>query len=394
MNPRGLHSRRIDVAMKLLGALAVVLLAGVVAQLARGGHEFPIYPSYYPHEIRIQTLAPDWAAALLVENKIQAYVGGEPQFAAAPPDSLRPIESLGAFVIVRVNPASPLTKTDASACDAIGSVIRDMASRKGAWTLHPYPVTPFHGDYLDHADLAEAAKTSVLDSAGAATPVRGLKVRASSALTKNLVRPQWLASRSDWDIEIEEASAADLVASASWDVNGWPGPADVRSGWFQAALLLAPSLAGATRDRVQTDLVRLRSRAYGNAVERINLERELVAALAAGCRARVAGYTVKREYISAEYSAGIENIGFDAIAGLDSPIFIRTVKLKDFPWNGWLSLGVDARPTAAWNPVAGFNDGFGRLMWSAMSDPALLPAPYDAGWMLNRISDVQQTPAR
>ena len=24
--------------------------------------------------------------------------------------------------------------------------------------MHPYPVTPFHGDYLHHADLAEAAK--------------------------------------------------------------------------------------------------------------------------------------------------------------------------------------------------------------------------------------------
>jgi hypothetical protein len=103
----------------------------------------------------------------------------------------------------------------------------------------------------------------------------------------------------------------------------------------------------------------------------------------------VAGYTVKREYISAEYSAGIENIGFDSIAGLNSPLFIRTVKLKDFPWNGWLSLGIDTQPVAAWNPIAGFSDPFGRLMWSALGDPALLPSPNGAGWILNRISDVR-----
>jgi hypothetical protein len=49
---------------------------------------------------------------------------------------------------------------------------------------------------------------------------------------------------------------------------------------------------------------------------------------------------------------------------------------------------------AAWNPIAGFSDGFGRLMWSALSDPALIPSPNDAGWMLNRIADVQSGPGR
>jgi hypothetical protein len=115
-----------------------------------------------------------------------------------------------------------------------------------------------------------------------------------------------------------------------------------------------------------------------------------VAVLTAGCHALVAGYTVKREYFNAEFSAGIENIGFDALDGFNSPIFIRTVKLKDFPWNGWLALGIGEPPSAAWNPIAGFNDAFGRMMWSAIGDPALLPSPYDSEWMFNRISDVEQ----
>src|SRR5206468_11556604 len=136
---------------------------------------------------------------------------------------------------------------------------------------------------------------------------------------------------------------------------------------------------------------RLEAGDHRSPVERVDLGRELVAALIGGCRKRVAGYTVKRQYFSAEFTNGIENIGFDSIDGLNSPIFIRTVKLKDFPWNGWLALGIDARPEAAWNPIAGFNDGFGRLLWSAIGDPALFSAPYDSGWMLNRIADVKST---
>ena len=75
-------------------------------------------------------------------------------------------------------------------------------------------------------------------------------------------------------------------------------------------------------------------------------------------------------------------------------MFLRTVKLKDFPWNGWLQLGVPERAGAAWNPVAGFTDPFGRLMWSAIADPAAIPSPNDATWMLNRISDVEASPRR
>ncbi len=66
-------------------------------------------------------------------------------------------------------------------------------------------------------------------------------------------------------------------------------------------------------------------------------------------------------------------------SGFNSPIFLRTVKLKDFPWNGWLALGIDARPAAAWNPIGGFTDPFGRLMWFALGDPAADPLALRVG---------------
>ncbi len=178
-------------------------------------------------------------------------------------------------------------------------------------------------------------------------------------------------------------------------MNGWLGPRWVRTGWFAAYRLLGDAIVDPERlRRIETDVERLRTGDYDGAVERINLERDLVGALVGGCRKTVAGYTVKREYFNSEFSAGIENIAYDAHEGFNSPMFIRTVKLKDFPWNGWLALGVDGRAKAAWNPIAGFTDPFGRLMWFTLGDPAAVPSPYDENWVFNRISDVASKPRR
>ena len=172
-------------------------------------------------------------------------------------------------------------------------------------------------------------------------------------------------------------------------MNGRLGPPWVRTGWFNAERLLGGYLSDPVlKAAAETTVRRLQTGDFNGLAERINLERGLVTLLTGGCRALMIGYTVKREYVNVEFSAGIENIGYDAITGLASPMFIRTVKLKDFPWNGWLTLGIADRAGSAWNPVGGMTDAFGRLMGFAVTDPALLPSPYETGWMLNRIADL------
>jgi hypothetical protein len=125
----------------------------------------PVYPSFYPHEIEIRPLAREQAAAALLKADIHAYVGPPPRFAGPLPDSIRTVESLGSFVVVRMNPESPPAKDEASACAAVKHVVRTLAAKQGEFIFHPYPVTPFHGDYLHHADLAEAAKARYSDTA-------------------------------------------------------------------------------------------------------------------------------------------------------------------------------------------------------------------------------------
>ena len=379
--------------MDVRRALILATAALLVAPVARSGHELPVYPSYYPHEIEIAAMAPQRAAELMPSGKLHAYIGGAPAFAAAPDDKIGMVESLGAFILVRLNPDSQYSKDEASACAAAAAIVRDMAARAGSsgFVAHPYSVTPFHGDYLVHADRAEIARQRVLGSDTQLS--REFKVRADE-LARNFVRPEWL-SDGTWDAAIEEVGAASLVADAMVALNGWLGPRWVRSGWFHAYRLLEGSMTdGARRQEVQAIVARLQTGAYESGVERLNVERELVGLLASGCRAMVAGYTVKREYFNAEFSAGVENISFDALEGFSSPMFLRTVKLKDFPWNGWLQLGVAGHPTSAWNPIGGFTDPFGRLMWFAISDPAAIPSPYEAAWTLNRISEVEASPKR
>jgi hypothetical protein len=375
--------------MNRRGVFLLVAAAAGVATMARGGHELPVYPSYYPHEIEIATKPPEQAAALLRSGKLHAYIGAALP-TAGPDANIGVIESLGSYVLVRINPQSARASQEASACAIVEAVLRDLAQSKGDLIFHPYPVTPYHGDYLHHVDLAEAARERLLSSSAAAA---GVKVKAEGPLASRLIKREWRAEALDWDVAIEEVSAAQLMAASSLAVNGWLGPRWVRSGWFHAYRLLADA-SGAMRADNQHILQRLEAGEYGGRVERINLERELVRSLVAQsrCRLAVAGYSVKRESVNVESSSGVENIAFDAIAGLNSPLFLRTVKLKDFPWNGWLALGVPERPAAAWNPVGGFTDEFGRLMWFALADPALLPSPYEATWMLNRMAEAKAEP--
>jgi hypothetical protein len=373
--------------------ITAAVLAAV--SVARSGHELPVYPSYYPHEIEITAMAPAHATEQMRSGKLHAYIGSTSAASSLPTKSIGFAESLGSFIVVRFNPSSLVAKHEASACATAGVLVRDMAARggDGRFVAHPYPVTPWHGDYLLHADLAEAARIRLVDNAAASLAGDSLKVRVEGALAEHLVRPEWL-SNADWDVSVTEVDARALFQSSTLIMNGWIGPRWTRSGWFHAYRLLAELHAGQQKESVDAIAARMKSGEIEDASESANLERELVAALTAGCRALVAGYSMKRETFSTEFSAGIENLTYDALEGLSSPMFLRTVKLKDFPWNGWLHLAVGAPPEAAWNPIGGFNDTFGRLMWFANGDPAAIPSPYDHTWVLNRISEVQSTPSQ
>src|SRR5574341_107556 len=232
-----------------------ILVAGLaLVDVARAGHEFPFYPSFYPQEITVEALDAQSAAQRLAKGTLHAYLGslrGEPAKTGE-------VASLGGYVVARgcVDPAAMKSALPAGA----------------VW--HPYPVTPFHADYLYHADRAEAARTAA-KGAGAASKV-----------------------------EIVD------LGSLMDEPRPWS-----RQGWFHAYSLLAPVKPEAS---IETAARRLERGEHRSLEERIAIERELVALLERACARTVLGYTVRRERYGADYSQGVETVGYDALQGLAS----------------------------------------------------------------------------
>jgi hypothetical protein len=244
-------------------------------------------------------------------------------------------------------------------------------------------------DYLEHFDLAQSARQPY--AAAPSGSSAALRVQAKGPLAERLVKAPAKGAR-DWDATVEDIDAEGLLATHGMSLDGWLGPPWLKDGWFHAYLLEARAPSDAPgRQSVEVLYRRLVTGAFDSPIARIELERQLVSRLTAGCERVVLGYSVRREYFNAEFSQGVENIAWDSQTGFNSAIFLRTVKLKDFPWNGWLRLGMASRPAAAWNPIAGFSDPAGRLLWAAVGDPALIPAPYGSGWVANRVTPVAVT---
>jgi hypothetical protein len=374
-------------------AVAILLMAVWFITLshtaAYPGHELPYYPSYYPQEIRIESIEPGAAATLLQKSALHAYVGADPFPSEQIPANVSAAASLGSYLVVTFNPTSATLPDRERRCAAASRLRRALEGAPAPYRVHSYPVTPYHMDYLHHFDAIDSVRQAHQDRADDAIGLVGdrMKVQAQGQLAETVLPSSWRATDNTRDAVLEEIDIGTLVAEDLTNTNGWQGPLWLKEGWYHAYRLLISHLTDATAKPTVAALYRqLTNGDYRGPEERLNLERKLVSLLASGCERVVVGYTVKREYYSADFSAGIENIGCDAHAGFNSPIFLRTVKLKDFPWNGWLKLGIQARPSAAWNPIGGFTDAAGRLIWYAVGDPALLLAPHQSTWMANRFS--------
>lgn len=383
------YSRAMSAPVRSVLVFALWLVAAATAQ---AGHEFPFYPSFYPQEITIEAMDPGVAAERLGTGSLHAYVGGDPFRGKPVPGNVGHIEFLGSYVVATLNTASGLFPDRQARCAAAHKVVDSLA--RGAYIFHPYPVTPYHSDYLQHFDLAEAAKKEYPGHAAGRPSGQPLRVRAKGQVAEKLVPPGSPADDTAWDVTVEPIDVADLLSSRGMSLNGWVGPPWIKEGWFHAFLLYA----GTVTDReikkaVDATFQRLVSGNSDGPVERLNLERKLVSLLRGGCERVIAGYTLKREYFNTDYSGGVENIAHDSHAGFNSPIFLRTVKLKDFPWNGWLNLGVPTKGSAAWNPVGGFTDAAGSLIWFAVGDPALFSSPHSGSWVPNRVTATLADPA-
>jgi len=138
--------------------LVLVVFCLLWAAPSGAGHELPFYPSYYPQEIRLEALPPAAAAPLLRAPSSTPMSAPTPSRAGRAPADVKPLESLGGYVVMTFNPASPLAASRESRCEAARRISRSLGAAPGLYVPHPYPVTPYHMDYLEHFDLAQSAR--------------------------------------------------------------------------------------------------------------------------------------------------------------------------------------------------------------------------------------------
>ncbi|MDX1487097.1 MAG: hypothetical protein R3268_02775, partial [Acidiferrobacterales bacterium] len=359
------------------------LCAAGTPAYAHASHGVVHIPAFYPHEISIETISPTAAASEFKKNALHVYLGPEPHFTEGVPEHLKPVESLEALLVLSFNPASKAIEKKEDRCAAAAGIVAALATPSNDVVLSPYPVTPFHPDYLQHLDRVEEAKTRVHAQATS----RALKFKAQGERAKALVQSRWALDSTKWDVQLEEVPVFKLMSS--W--GGRLGPPWMKEGWFHAYRLLASGIDEPEQKWVARMFYRrLAQGEYKDAREQLDLQRRLVANLVQTCNRMVVGYTLRREYYDDSYT-GVENIAVDSQLGLNSPVFVRAVKLKDFPWNGELRVGTNEKLEAAWNPVAGFTDPAGRLIWSSIGDQALLPFPTNSSWIPNRVESQVET---
>ena len=146
------------------GAAATVLAVAAIVASGQGGagHSVGHFPSYYPDEIRIDVIEPEAAAAGLADKTLHAYLGATPKLAEPVPDHVKSAKSLGAFLVLSFDPASKRFASAGERCSAARGLMAELSTAKaGGFIFHPYPLTPYHADYLHHLDRIEAAKAGI-----------------------------------------------------------------------------------------------------------------------------------------------------------------------------------------------------------------------------------------
>ena len=341
-------------------ALILLLAAGRVSRprRARAAVLSRLLPAGDPH--RGARHRPPRCRSLR-NGTLHAYVGGDPFAGGRLPAHVTAVESLGGYLVARFNPAPP---DAAGRCAAAARAGQSLGGPRAGRVAHPYAITPYHADYLQHWDLAQAARKAV-ETAPAGPPAR--------------------------PVAVEEVDLQSLLAAHAIGAGGTFAPPWLKDGWFHAYLLQAPAITDpAARQAVEGLYRRLVTLAYDGGGGARGARAPARPAARGRVRAPRAGLHGAARALQLGVLAGHREHRLGFPAGLQLRDLRAHRQAQGFSvervaagsaWPG--------RATAAWNPVAGFTDAPGRLLWAAIGDPGLIPAPYAAGFVPHRAVPAQ-----
>ena len=281
------------------------------------------------------------------------------------PEHVKSVKSLGSFLVLSFNAASARFASADARCTAARGILAALREENaGGFVFHPYPVTPYHADYLHHLDRIEAVVGAL-----AAVLLRqtALKVSAKGPTGRD-DRPAraWRHAADGADVTSRRCrSTTCSPGQARFD--GWSGPPWIKEGWFHAYRLLAPGLDAArargASTRPMSRLIRGETRSLA---EHADLERRLVGrARRRPAGALVAGYVLKEEFFNDSVSGGRREHRLRLARAASTrrsssaPSSSRTI-----PGTASCILACAEPAEAAWNPVGGVHrrDGTADLV--------------------------------
>ena len=167
------------------------------------------------------------------QRALHAYVGADPF--AGRDASRRP--SLGRVARpLRGDHAEPGGSVPGDAgrrCAAARAVAEALAGSPD-YGSHPYPVTPYHADYLQHADLVADGERARPRRVG-----RSSASRRARASRRRGARPAGAAvRRGRLGRRGRDGGRAVVGGDRAWGSNGWLGAPGLKEGWFHAYLVL------------------------------------------------------------------------------------------------------------------------------------------------------------
>jgi len=414
-------------------SVLILIFLMLIPNVALAGHENPLQFSFYPHEVRFFKVKPDTDIVKMITETtdtptvkgMHIYLGGINHEDAQKLKNKGPIKLLNAidriytiYVNTKQDETNPFSLEDFRKAFLRNIVDRfELASNIPSSEPLFIPITEYHSEYRYLVDLDkmfreewrydERLVNSVLGDylriSGAKIVNGKIKSRNGDDITIRIALPSgdetarrianyvveklekmgfnttllsYSGGQDEYHIAIRRYEYQDLTLNSLKNVNGIYIGLERYKGIYLASYIYG-------------SVVREYSRLfYGDALDEITyakLLREFILKGVEDSAEQPVIMTYEYYLYNDDYDQGIENMARSPLTGPFSDVFYRTVKLKLFPWNGWLLVGLDEDRETAYNPVLGFNDKWGRNLWMMLSDPAVLLQPYNNSIEPNRV---------
>lgn len=382
--------------------LTFLLLVNVVY----GGHELILYPSFYPHELRFFRVenAED-ASQLIAQTSTTGTVKGlhlylaplKPAAKRLNNTKINFIQEVDRLYYLVINLDKRPWNNSAVADLLMNSISRDSVAAKLNGQPVYLPILSYQGDYIYVADISESLrmKSFSIDS----SELRKLKITAIKLSVQEVEEEAVEAVASelgklgnvsvvkdgadDWDFKLSSISLNNFFQKNTVWANGIYFDLDAYQGYSLAAAIYRQSVNMSSEP--QSIYNKILYGRYSNEFEKMLLVRQLVRwGIKHG--GIIPLFITYRHYMfNDDWDEGIYNMAVNPLTGISTDVFYRTVKLKLFPWNGWLLIGHNDTEDCSYNPFMFEKTLYCRAILMLVSDSAFIHQPYNGSWEVNRV---------